>query len=63
MEIGIDPEKKLALYQTTTVRHTRDLDSDATATFRSFEALDAAGLLRFTRDADNELQGYLSGQD
>ncbi len=63
LQIGIDPEKKLALYQTTTVRHTRDLDSDATATLRSFALLDTPGLLRFTRDADDELQGYLSGQD
>lgn len=63
IEIGIDREKHLAFYQTTWIRHNRDIDSDANSTFGVFAELDDAGLLCFARDADEELQGYLTGQD
>jgi GNAT superfamily N-acetyltransferase len=63
VRIGIQSDKKLSFYQTTWSRHTRDIDSDATTTFGEFADLDDQALLRFSRDADDELQGYLSGQD
>ncbi len=63
VEIGIHREKKLAFYQTTYIRHSRDIDSDAVTTFGEFSGLDDGELLRYAREADDELQGYLSGVD
>lgn len=63
IEIGIHPEKKLAFYQTTYIRHNRDIDSDAVVTFEEFAQLTDEGLHKYAREADDELQGYLSGQD
>ena len=63
IEIGIHPRKKLAFYQTTYIRHSRDIDSDAVVTFEDFSHLNEEGLLHYVREADDELQGYLSGQD
>lgn len=63
ISMGIDREKKLAFYQTTWIRHSRDIDSDATTTFGEFADLPDRELLQYAREADDELQGYLSGQD
>ncbi len=63
IDIGVHPEKKLGLYQTTHVRHARDIDSDAVSTFGEFAALDDPGLVRFTRDADTDVQEMMIIQD
>lgn len=63
IKVGIHRRKKLSFYQTTWIRHSRDIDSDATTTFGEFADLGDEGLLQFSREADDELQGYLSGQD
>lgn len=63
ISMGIEREKKLAFYQTTWIRHSRDIDSDGTTTFGEFADLPDDQLMRFSREADDELQGYLSGQD
>jgi len=63
IQIGIHREKKLSFYQTTYIQHSRDIDSDATTTFGEFSGLDDEGLLKYTRQADDELQGMLSIQD
>ncbi len=61
--IGVDPGKRLAFYQTTWIRHSRDINSDANATLGEFIAFREGELMQFSRDADDELQGYLTGQD
>ncbi len=63
IEIGVHPDKKLAFYQTTHIRHSRDIDSDAVTTFADFAALADEDLLRYTREADDEMQGYLNLRD
>lgn len=60
LEIGVHPEKKLAFYQTTHVRHSRDIDSDAISTFAEFAALPDDELLQFARESDDELQGLVN---
>ncbi len=63
MQIGIHREKKLSFYQTTYIQHSRDIDSDATTTFGEFSELTDEELLKYTRQADDELQGMLGIQD
>ena len=63
LEIGVHVGKKLAFYQTTHVRHTRDINSDAVTTFDSFAALPDSDLLRFTRDTQDEMQGFVNLRD
>lgn len=63
LSLGVDGEKRLGFYQTTTVTHRREIDSDATTTVEAFAQLTAEQLQKYTREADDELQGYLSGQD
>ncbi|MDF1567378.1 MAG: GNAT family N-acetyltransferase [Spirochaetaceae bacterium] len=64
LDYGIHPEKKLSLYQTTYVRHSRDVDSDALTTFGEFSQMDDEEILaRFARDADDEMQGFLAALD
>lgn len=63
LSLGVDGEKRLGFYQTTTVTHDREIDSDATTTVGSFAQLPPEELERYTREADDELQGYLSIQD
>ena len=63
IEIGVHPDKKLAFYQTTHVRHSRDIDSDAVTTFADFAALGDEDLLRYSREADEEMQGYMNLRD
>ncbi|MFP4151713.1 MAG: GNAT family N-acetyltransferase [Alkalispirochaeta sp.] len=63
IEIGIHREKKLAFYQTTYIRHTRDINSDAVTTFGEFADLSPDDLFRYAREADDELQGYISALD
>jgi len=63
IDIGIHPQKKLAFYQTTYIRHSRDINSDMVTTFAEFVDLPDEGLLRFTREADDELQGFLLGRE
>ncbi|MCK4514671.1 MAG: hypothetical protein KAU31_05395, partial [Spirochaetaceae bacterium] len=63
IEIGVHPDKKLAFYQTTHVRHSRDIDSDAVTTFADFAALADENLLQYSREADEEIQGYMNLRD
>ena len=63
IEVGILGEKKLAFYQTTYVRNNRDIDSDAITTFSEMAVMSDEELLRFTREADDELQGYLMARE
>jgi len=63
IRMGIHREKKLSFYQTTYVRHFRDIDSDITTTFGEFSSLNDEGLMNCTRQAEDELQGMLNIQD
>ncbi|MFP4068104.1 MAG: GNAT family N-acetyltransferase [Spirochaetaceae bacterium] len=63
IDIGVPPGKKLAFYQTTWIRCRWDIDSDATVALGEFVALDDSALLRYSRESDEELRGYLLGQE
>jgi GNAT superfamily N-acetyltransferase/two-component sensor histidine kinase len=63
IDIGVHPDKRLAFYQTTQVRHSHDINSDAVTTFAEFAALADEDLLRFSRNADEEMQSYINLRD
>ncbi|SIQ08528.1 Histidine kinase-, DNA gyrase B-, and HSP90-like ATPase [Alkalispirochaeta americana] len=63
IRIGIDQKKPLAFYQTTWIRHSRDIDSDAVTTFGAFADLPRQELLQFSREADDEIQGFILGRE
>ena len=63
VEIGIDPGKKLAFYQTTYCDNINDINTDKTTTFGEFINLNDDELNRFKRVADDELQGFLVHRD
>ena len=64
LEFGIHPAKRLALYQSTYIRHARDIDSDASSTFGEFAALSLEELeRRFAREAESEMQGFVAALD
>jgi hypothetical protein len=52
------------LYQSTHVRHSRDIDSDASCTFGEFVSLSDEELEQgFVREAEDEMQGFLAALD
>ena len=64
LDFGIDPKKKLGFYQSTYQRHSRDIDSDASSTFGEFAQLTMDKLVQgFSRDADDEMGGFLAALD
>lgn len=63
LALGVPREKQLAFYQTTYIRWTRDLDSEATTTVGAFAELRDDQLAQYTREAEDELQGFLMGLD
>lgn len=64
LKFGIHPSKRLSLYQSTHIRHTRDIDSDASSTFGEFAVMSDEDLEgRFVREAEDEMQGFLAALD
>jgi len=64
LDFGIHPTKRLALYQSTYIRHTRDIDSDASSTFGEFATLSLVELeRRFARAAESEMQEFMAALD
>jgi len=63
VEIGIEPEKKLAFYQTTYCDNANDINTDMTTTFGEFINLSDDDLHNFKRESDDELQGFLVHRD
>ena len=63
LEIGIHKDKKLALYQTTYVRHTEDIDIDISCTFEKMANCSDEELKQFIRQADDEFQDFFSAAD
>jgi len=64
LKFGIHPGKRLALYQSTYIRYSRDIDSDASSTFGEFASLSLEELEnRFIREAEDEMQGFLAALD
>jgi two-component sensor histidine kinase/N-acetylglutamate synthase-like GNAT family acetyltransferase len=64
LDYGIHPSKRIALYQSTHVRHSRDIDSDASCTFGEFVSLSDEELEQgFVREAEDEMQGFLAALD
>ena len=64
IDMGLSAGKRLAFYQSTYVRHRRDINSDASCTFGEFAACSAEQLeARFVRDAEDEMQGFLAALD
>ncbi|MBN2627177.1 MAG: GNAT family N-acetyltransferase [Spirochaetales bacterium] len=61
--IGINPEKKLAFYQTTYVRHSRDINTDLSSTLGKFANIPDGELDRFARETEDDLQGFVMMQD
>ena len=60
LDFGIHPKKRLAFYQTTYVRHSKDVDSDSSSTLGEFSVLTDEELTEFIREAEDEVQGFLS---
>ncbi|OQY32256.1 MAG: hypothetical protein B6241_11685 [Spirochaetaceae bacterium 4572_59] len=63
LEIGIHKNKKLALYQTTYVRHSEDIDSDRCCTFKEIANCSDKDLLAYIRKADDEFQNFFAAAD
>ena len=64
LDFGIHPTKRLAFYQSTYVRHSRDIDSDASTTIGDFAGMDLETMERdFIREAEDEMQGFLAALD
>jgi len=64
LEFGIHPSKRLALYQSTYIRHQRDINSDVSSTFGEFADYSIEELeKRFVREAEDEMQGFLAALD
>lgn len=61
--IGINPQKKLSLYQTTYVRHSRDINTDLSSTLKAFADLSDQELMKFSRESDDEMNGFIMMQD
>jgi len=64
LELGIHPAKRLALYQSTYIRHARDIDSDASSTFGEFATSSLEKLEKqFSREAESEMQEFVAALD
>lgn len=64
LDFGIHPEKRLAFYQSTYARYSRDIDSDKSCTLGEFAEFSQDELLRrFVREAEDEMQGFLAALD
>ncbi|MDC7225112.1 MAG: hypothetical protein PQJ60_15285 [Spirochaetales bacterium] len=61
--IGINPDKKLAFYQTTYVHHHRDINTDLSSTLGEFGELSDSALEAYIRETEEDLQGFLMMQD
>ncbi len=64
LDFGIHPEKRLAFYQSTYIRHSRDINSDASTTLGDFAGMSAEEMEQgFVREAEDEMQGFLAALD
>jgi hypothetical protein len=63
LEMGIHPQKKLSLYQTTYMRHSEDIDTDASCTFDDMATCTDEELIKYTRLADDEFQNFFAAAD
>ena len=63
LEMGIHPSKKLAFYQTTYMRHSEDIDTDASCTFSQITNCSDRDLEQFIRPADDEFQDFFAAAD
>lgn len=61
--IGINPNKRLAFYQTTYVRHWRDINTDLSSTLGDFASLSDEELEGYARETEDDLQGFVMMQD
>ena len=59
IEMGIHRKKRLAFYQTTYIRHNRDIDTYATTDFGTFASVTDENLRRFTRQAEEEMFDFI----
>ncbi len=63
LEMGLNPEKKLAFYQTTYVRHSRDINADMSTTLGAFARIPDGELRIYARETEDDLQGFVMIQD
>ncbi len=61
--MGVHGEKRLAFYQTTYPRHSRDIDSDRYTTFSTFASLSDAELMNFVRETEEAEYDFLMQVD
>ena len=59
IEMGIHKHKKLAFYQTTYIRHTRDIDTYRTTDFGTFASATDEELKKYIRQADEEIFDFI----
>ncbi|MBI9102402.1 MAG: GNAT family N-acetyltransferase [Spirochaetales bacterium] len=59
IEMGIHSKKRLAFYQTTYIRHSRDIDTYSTTDFGTFAETTDEGLKKYTRQADEEMFDFI----
>jgi len=59
MDRGVRPEKRLAFYQSTYAKHTRDLDPDKVTSFGEFAQTPDEQLFHYTRPIDGFMKDYL----
>ena len=64
LDFGIHSTKRLAFYQSTHIRHSRDIDSDASTTLGEFAEMPVEQMEKgFVREAEDEMQGFLAALD
>ena len=63
ISMGINPDKKLAFYQTTYVHHGRDINGDMSSTLGNFAHVSDLELENYARETDEDLQGFVMMQD
>ena len=64
LNYGLHSEKRLSFYQSTYIRHSRDINSDASCSLGEFAAYSMDELKKhFVRDAEDDMQGFLTALD
>ncbi len=63
IEMGVYKDKRLSFYQTTHVRHSRDINSDLSTTFGEFAAVEDHELWDYSAEASDDLQGFITALD
>ena len=64
LSIGLGPAKRLSLYESTYVNHSKGINHDISSTFGEFVQLSPRELVeKFSRSTDDEMLGYMVALD